>query len=246
MRLLHSILIVALLIPLGACSNRVVSQAPWFRPEATATSPKLREGVWRFEDPRCKTRETEPAERWPTCASWSYLRGNQGLSPQWIEEGTGRHRRRTYNAWSATETVIVAGDPLISQSADCPQMPKAAAADGTITAEPGAAPPPAPPSDPPVSAAPPRATFCYDAVRATAFDAEGRITALETWPVLCGPWPREGGNVTDRPWPGLSLVGDNCTATSEAALREAARRSRDVALGLQFVARLHWVRDGYH
>ena len=52
--------------------------------------------------------------------------------------------------------------------------------------------------------------------------------------------------MTERPWPGLSLVGDNCNATSEAALREAARQSYDVALSLQFIARLHWVRDGNH
>jgi hypothetical protein len=246
MGLMNSILMVALLVPLGACSNRVVSEVPWFRQEATETSPKLREGVWRYENPRCKTHEAEPAERWPTCANWRYQRGNQGLSPQWTEEGTGRHRRRIYDAWSATENVVVAGDPLISQSTDCPLMPKALAADEATPAELGAAPPPAPPSDPPVSAAPAHAIFCYDAARATGFDAEGRITALETWPVLCGPWPRKGGNVTDRPWPGLSIVEDNCNAASEAALRAAARRSHDVALSRRFIARLHWVRDGYH
>lgn len=246
MRLMISILIVALSVPLGACSNRVVSEMPWFREEATETRPKLREGVWRYENPRCKIKEAEPAEQWPTCASWSYLRGNQSLSPQWSEEGTGRNRRRTYGVWSATESVTVSGDPIISQSNDCSLAVKVESAGENIEAEREDAAAPAPESGPPASVQRPRANFCYGAVRPTAFDGTGRITAAETWPVLCGPWPRKGGNVTDRPWRGLFVVGDNCYATSETALREAARRSHEAALALQMIARLHWVRDGYH
>jgi len=99
--------------------------------------------------------------------------------------------------------------------------------------------------EPPGAESPPHPTFCYDAIRATAFDGEGHITAVEAWPVVCGPWPKDG-NVTDQPWPGLTLVDDNCHAASEAALREAARKSRDVVRAREGVTRLHWVRDGYH
>jgi hypothetical protein len=242
MRLMNSFLMVVLLTPLGACSNRVVSETPWFK-QAASTGPRFRDGLWRSENPRCKTSEAEPAERWPTCAGWAYLRGNQSLSPMWDEEGTGRHRHRTYQNWSASHNMIVAGDPLISQSTDCPLARKIEVVDEAIATNRQETPPS---SDPAVADTPTHAIFCYDAARATAFDAEGRITAVETWPVFCGPWPRKGGNVTDRPWPGLSLVGENCTATSEAALREAAKQSHDVALSVHFIARAHWVRDGYH
>ena len=241
-----SIPLVASVVFLAGCSNRVISDRPWFVEQTAETRPRLRDGVWLSEQPDCKVDETQPAERWPACASWSYQRGNQNLSPQWSEEGTGRHRRRTYNDWSTSESWLVSGDPLIVQETDCPRARKEAAIDDTPAPVPGDAPPPAPRAEPSLAPSPPPANFCYDGARATAFDDAGRITAIEGWPVFCGPWPRKGGNVTDQPWAGLVLIGENCTAASEAALREAAKRSRDVAVAVHFIGRSHWVRDGYH
>ncbi|MBC9035230.1 hypothetical protein IAG41_22800 [Sphingomonas sp. JC676] len=236
-----SISFVAVIAPLAACSNRVVSETPWFRQSVMDERPKFRDGVWRVEDPRCKVKETKPVERWPVCASWGYLRHNQSLTPQWIEEGKGRNRRRTYGAWSVTESVLVSGDPVIRQSNDCSLAAESVASDGNAEGAPPDSSVPAREVGLPAPIQQPHVNFCYEAVRATAFDGMGSITAAETWPVLCGPWPLEGGNVTDRPWQGLSIVGDNCNATSEAALREAARRSREVVP----VVSVHWVRDGY-
>jgi len=233
---------LVLLAALAGCSNRVISDEPWFHEEPTGTRPRLRDGVWISVEPHCKVDETQPAERWPACATWHYQRGDQSLSVQWDEEGAGRLRRRTYNDWSVVEGLLVSGDPLIGQETDCSRAREDAPIDDAAAPVADAA----PLREPPVAAPPPNPNFCYDGVRATAFDDAGRIIAIEGWPVFCGPWPREGGNVTDKPWPGLVLVDDNCTAASEAAVRDAAKRSRAVALATQLIGRSHWVRDSYH
>jgi hypothetical protein len=51
--------------------------------------------------------------------------------------------------------------------------------------------------------------------------------------------------VTKNPWPGLTVVGDNCVAADEAALRDTAMRSYDVARQTQRAKKMHWVREGY-
>ncbi len=241
---LFAFLLFGSLIPLGACSNRVVSETPWLQEEAAATRPRFRDGVWRDEDRRCKISEAKPAELWPACASWRYLRGNQAFTPQWSEEVAGRKGRRTYEAWSMTESVVVSGDPIIAQSRDCALAPVFEDALTAIEVEQQAATKSA--TGPETSAHQPRANFCYDAMLPISFDDAGRMTIVEIWPIFCGPWSRNGGRVTDQPWPGLSIVGENCNAESEIALREAARRSREIALELQMIVRAHWVRDGYH
>ena len=242
--LMRNVVSIAMMITsLCACTNRVILETPWFQANPVQAHTPLRDGVWRARDTRCKTDESEPAERWPICAQWRYQRGDQSLSPRWLEDGKGRHRIRTYLDWSVSDNVIVDGDPMILQSTDCSRGPEEAqivsdslAADTAVDAA------EIPARDPPRLA--PR--FCYAAVRATAFDGHGHITAVEAWPVLCGPWSRNGGNATDQPWPGLRLVGDNCVAASEGALRDAAQRSREVALGKQLVGQWHWVRDDWH
>ncbi|WP_179506282.1 MULTISPECIES: hypothetical protein [unclassified Sphingomonas] len=149
---------------------------------------------------------------------------------------------RTDYAWSESENMIVDGDPLLRQSTECPMVEEPAQ---TLSETAPSIPISAPPMEE-TSAETRHAHYCYEALKATAFDAEGRITAIEAWPVVCGPWPRNGGNVSDQPWSGLSLVGDNCTAANEAALRDAAKRSREVVERLHFVGHFQWIRDGYH
>jgi hypothetical protein len=237
--------LMVLLVSLMGCSNRVISNEPWFHEEPSQTRPRIRDGVWITTEPHCKVDESEPAERWPACAHWSYQRGGQSLSVPWNEDGRGRHRRRAYGAWNATESLVVSGEPMISQDTECPLTPKEAPVDNMPMAASGAAPSPPPAEPTPVESRRP-AAFCYGGARATAVDIEGRITAFEAWPVFCGPWPRKDGKVTDHPWAGIVLVDDNCNATSEAALREAARRSRDVAVAVEIIGRSQWVRDGWH
>jgi len=79
-------------------------------------------------------------------------------------------------------------------------------------------------------------------------DADGRIVAMKTWPVECGP-PRpirpnhKGPTGTLAPWPGLIMDadGDNCTATSTEPVRAAAALSRPASPA---VGGAYWVRDG--
>lgn len=92
--------------------------------------------------------------------------------------------------------------------------------------------------------------YFYIALRATKTDDQGRITAMTSWPVLCGPPPPNSATTsgkmefgTKAPFPGLVMDQDktNCTTTSQAALRHAASASEQYSAG---VSPSHWVRDG--
>ena len=52
---------------LGGC-NMVTTSTPLFAVEAG--SPKLKPGVWATPDAACVFDPNEPAERWPSCASF--------------------------------------------------------------------------------------------------------------------------------------------------------------------------------
>lgn len=77
---------------------------------------------------------------------------------------------------------------------------------------------------------------------------DGRITALVSWPVQCGPPPPKAAAgekpryVTLEPLPGMTLADDSCTADSAGTVRNAARASRawEPEPGMA-----RWVRDGY-
>jgi hypothetical protein len=82
------------------------------------------------------------------------------------------------------------------------------------------------------------------AIRPIQFDAQGRVIALQTWPVQCGPPPTGGNNMgaTKSPLPGLTMRGDDggCAPQSVAALRDAAKASE---AWVQDHTPSHWVRD---
>src|SRR5262245_42999888 len=96
-----------LFLLLGGCSNRVISDEPWFR--ADVAGPVFRDGIWLAEIPKCKVREAKPAETWPECASWAYRRGRQSLTPQWAENCDKRPCKRTYDDWSIDEDLVAYG-----------------------------------------------------------------------------------------------------------------------------------------
>lgn len=83
-------------------------------------------------------------------------------------------------------------------------------------------------------------------------DPEGRITAFDVWPVLCGP-PRRITNKhpfddrTRRPWPGLKIEAEKagCVARDVGVLRDAARRSKSLEEygGGGQSPGFHWLRD---
>lgn len=228
MRLPGWTLLLATTLALPACANRVVSEKPWFD-AAQAAASTLRDGVWRAEDAACKVVETEPAEQWPACASWSYVRPGQFVG---LDSNKGGKSEQPSYEWSPIDHVLVAGEPMIDQLKGCALTEKAQAA-VDAGREPEA-------SDPDALT-----DYCYAAIKPISRDERGQIVRVETWPVLCGPWGEDHSKVTRNPWPGLTVVKDNCTAADEASLREAARRSYEVARESGDVQIRHWVRDGY-
>jgi hypothetical protein len=80
-------------------------------------------------------------------------------------------------------------------------------------------------------------------------DSQGRIDAAALWQVVCGPPPeaeaakpnRGQGVTTDRPFPGVTMDGDDCVAADRAGLFSAARGSRALKTSLPLTFR--WVGD---
>jgi hypothetical protein len=85
-------------------------------------------------------------------------------------------------------------------------------------------------------------------------DADGRIVALQAWPVLCGPPPPppEGQPASDdvtaagtkAPFPGMLMdeKGQNCTTTDPGVVRAAAKASRPLIK--KALTSVRWIRDG--
>lgn len=87
--------------------------------------------------------------------------------------------------------------------------------------------------------------YQYAGLTVLAADAQGRMTQVAFWSALCGappPQAKPGESpryVTDQPLPGMTVIGDACTARSLGAVRAAVIASRDWAT----VSELRWVRD---
>jgi len=95
--------------------------------------------------------------------------------------------------------------------------------------------------------------YLYAAVRPTKFDERGRVIALTSWPVLCGPPPPADAKAPDGksprsgtldPVPGLTMdaSANDCTTTSQDAARRAAAASEAWTKPDGFTSS-HWVRD---
>ena len=93
--------------------------------------------------------------------------------------------------------------------------------------------------------------FFFLAIEPTAHDDQGRITALNFWPVECGPPPKPGDadydenddnhDTTRRPLPGLTLDDQGfCTAKDRASLLNAATASRG---WYPLLITVRWERD---
>jgi hypothetical protein len=244
---------------LAACTNMVRSQTPWFGAADAAGAPSLRDGVWAAAASDCRFDASRPLEQWPDCAHGRVIRGGEelGLNSSGSVDEHGRLVQADYD-WSSEAFVLAAGDPRIHQSAcGAPRSGKPEkAADAAATAlDEGAAPATAAPGPTEASAvdeAVSRLVYCYAGLRADVLDAEGRIVAFTTWPIWCGPFPRRaegesGPNVTETPFPGLSIVGEHCVADDVAALRAAATASQTLLASGHPLgpARFRWVRDGW-
>ena len=219
---------------LAGCSNRVVSNEPWFSREEHA--PRLRPGLWVQQvDSECAFDERQSAEAWPDCATSFVVREQDILHLNWVETETATTRERTYN-WSSVAYVLVSGDPMIQQVSPCRDLgPQQVNAEG----------------EPVPETIDPRA-YCYFALRPERFDAAGQVESFVGWPVYCGPWPTEeeaerlGRAATGAPFPGLHVVYENCTAENSEAIRLAARASEPIAGDTTGLFSARWVRDGHN
>jgi hypothetical protein len=227
MRILLGLCVVLIL---GGC-NRVYTPAPLFTAADGAAMPTLRDGIWLVEgmsmgldplggDPRCKVDTSKSVTRWRKCATWLLIRSGRILQ-------LSSDRKDPY--WTATSYLAVPGDPQIFQVVDAGDASKAT--DESETDK---------PSSPP--------SFGYFAVAPSQVGADGKATAFESWPVLCGPSPPKAKKGEDERYltlelnPGLVEDGNNCTTTSKDALRAAAVASR---AWQGEILKARWIRDTY-
>ena len=94
---------------------------------------------------------------------------------------------------------------------------------------------------------PPEAKASYFALRPMASDGGGQITRVRLWPILCEP-PHAESERPGPPLPGLKPLGGpggGCLARTQAAVRDAARRSEAWAFRDEPASGvLRWIRDG--
>lgn len=227
MRILLGLCVVLLL---GGC-NRVYTPGPLFTEADGAATPALRDGVWLVDGQtyllnelgrggRCRVDTSKPVTRWKKCATWLLIRDGQILQLS----GKGKQV-----GWTVATYRAVGGEPQILQFDDHPEVYGA-------PEEPADDQPPTPPR------------FAYFGLAPGQIDADGKATAFESWPVLCGPYPPETKKgeetrfLTLELHPGLVEDGNNCTTTSKDAVRAAAAASR-AWYGEPMRAR--WIRDTY-
>jgi len=246
---------VGFVLGLSNC-NMVVSDEPWFEAADAAAAPKMRDGLWRNDDPECRFDDTKPAERWPSCAQASFVRGDERWSMTWEEADEGARSRRTFAGWEPgvgpnNSLLVTNGDHLIAQ-VDTAGL---ALEDDPLPEQVEVA------SSADVAPDEPSWRYMYIALRAVGHDGAGKVTATESWSVQCGPLEKvepaqasgrgrraddeedvsAQSSVTRRPFPGLTVVESNCVADSAEAVRRAAVLSE----GLEEKGRSRWVREGW-
>jgi hypothetical protein len=224
-RSLRAIALLAVTLLLGGC-NLVVSETPVFSTVDATGAPPLRPGVWAAPQPDCDFKPSEPLDRWPKCA------GGAAITPDAILAATddpsslsaaGQAPPADAKPPMRVPYVLAAGDPRVMQIHFVL------------------------PIDPAIKAA----FFYFIALKPTAHDADGRITAAEAWLIQCGPPPPPSvdssgkpnqGGLTDHPLPGMKVEKGECTPSGKAAVVGAALPSR--AWADNQVGMLRWVRDG--
>lgn len=218
---MRRILIFASLLLLGAC-NMVVTKQPLFSTADAAGAAQLRPGVWR-ETPQspCDFDETKPLADWPGCANGFIMR--DGEAGGYNIDANGK------KTWTSSELIFAGGEPRVIQV-----LMKDLGVKG-------------------LGELPFGPMYLYVAAHPTSLDEQGRIVAFTVWPILCGPPPppdakgRDGNAMrtgTLKPLPGLTMDKDNnnCTTSSQAVVRAAAKASADWQ-GSSPATEDRWIRD---
>ena len=218
----------------------VLSEKPWF--VASSADPVLKQGLWVMVKPgACVFDPAGAVAGWPDCASPVVMRGRQMIAPpQTQREGDGATARSDFSRWQAITPVIAPGDPTIWQlhpeATGTPGAGDAAAAMLGMKALP----------------------YFYLAARVTQREADGTVSAVQLWPVFCGPPPPPstasdhkledlpGSTTSTRPFPGIKPSPMGCSARDADALRGAAVLSEAVASANGAPpATAKWVRAGF-
>jgi hypothetical protein len=170
---------------------------------------RFRPGLWAAPAKGCRFNAVRPLSAWPKCANGAVFDAAGPVGDPVVNE---------------KPAVFESGGAVIIQSENEKRDP---------------------PDRPDAASLP----YSYLAIGRLNRDAGGRITRFSEWLVQCGPphltrKPRKAdgpaqSDVTRHPFPGLTVLGDNCEATDAASVRHAATASR--AFG---ATGARWVRDG--
>jgi len=219
---MRTILIVLAALGLGAC-NEVYSRTPLLPETFQQGDPQLRSGLWQLSDGaafNCPFDIRQRIARWPDCAVAFDYRSGQFWAVS---------RRQRIQAFSVR---LAPGEPILVQehwSLDALKDPR--------TPE-------------PVNADNPLFGWSYSALTVVKTDAADRITEAKMVEAQCGPLPANAdpaaadgkprrASVSDRPFPGLTIVGADCVAKDLDAVRTAL--SLSASLGEPQTIR--WIRD---
>jgi hypothetical protein len=165
-------LILPLMLALAACdglNGPVVSDSPWFTREAAANAAHLRPGLWVRLAPGVAADPTCSFDEREPLESWpECVSGHVVHASEFlflrVSETTVDGQTTGSRDWQSTPYVLADGDPRIEQVAGC--------------------------FDP----APDASVYCYEAVRPTIFDRDGRIVAFNVWPVWCAPFIKDAAH----------------------------------------------------
>lgn len=230
MTLLRVLAALAGLALLSAC-NVVQTTTPLFAAADEAGAPRLRPGVWQvFTSGDCTFDERQPIDKWPDCVGGAVVKPGEMI---------GYDKKDSGGVWEHDPFILAAGEPRIGQIL----MQETVGVGASAEASGGAA------ASASASGDGVSHFFGYAGVRPTKTDADGFITAVSFWPVMCGPPPpknAKGEEVamgTLKPLPGMVMKpGDaTCTTASQAALRAAAKASE---AWKEASPAARWLRDG--
>jgi hypothetical protein len=110
-RLFACVVVLATMQLLAGC-NSVVSSTPWFGLTDAVGAPRLRDGVWRLQDPPdkpCDVDERRPLATWPDCAMGLVVKSGDLIVAK------GGHDERDQEVWPY---LIAGGEPPVMQVND--------------------------------------------------------------------------------------------------------------------------------
>lgn len=213
---MRRLLLLLLGLPLLAACNQVYTRQPLISEAHEAGDPEFRPGLWSVtgynED--CKFDIRKPSRDWPDCAiGIEFHRGQM-----FFVTGHDRALAQTLR--------LVDGDPILVQGkwhTDVLKDPRAPEPRDTDN---------------------PFYGWVYYAVTPLRMDGEGHMLEAKLVQAQCGfvpppPAGRPAPKVTDRPYPGLVVVRDNCQAKD----LDTVRRALQLSAGLGEPRTLKWVRD---